>query len=68
MARPSGVNYPCYWMYPDNRSEWRWTYYAKNGEEIAVSSEGYTTKQNCRHSLDLIRASGTDAIYAPSEG
>jgi len=65
MVRPSGVKYPCYWMYPDNQNLWRWTYYGNNGEEIAVSSESYTSKQNCRHGVDIMRASNGSMIYAP---
>jgi uncharacterized protein YegP (UPF0339 family) len=67
MARPSSVEYPCYWMYPDSRGEWRWTYYGDNGEEIAVSSESYTTKTNCRHGVEIMRASADSKIYAPKD-
>nr|WP_249729911.1 DUF1508 domain-containing protein [Chelatococcus sp. YT9] len=52
-------------MYKDNRGEWRWVYYAKNGEEIAVSSESYTSKQNCRYSVDIMRASSNSTVFAP---
>ena len=31
--------YPSYWLYKDNRGEWRWSYDAKNGETIAVSAK-----------------------------
>jgi uncharacterized protein len=58
------LEYPCYWMRKDNRGEWRWTYYATNGEEIAVSSEGYKNKTDCRRGVDIMQASGNDAIFA----
>lgn len=67
-SRPSGLKYPCYWMYKDKAGEWRWVFYAAgNGEEIAVSSEGYINKQDCRRGLDLVRNSGDPdvGIYAP---
>lgn len=67
MSRPSGVKYPCYWMYKDSKSQWRWTYYGANAEEIGVSSESYTSKQNCRHSVDIMRASGESEIYSQKE-
>jgi uncharacterized protein YegP (UPF0339 family) len=53
-------------MYRDNRNEWRWTYFGENGEEIGVSSESYTTKQNCQHSVDMMRASKGSKIYEQS--
>lgn len=66
--RPTGLKYPCYWMYRDAKNEWRWVFYAAgNGEEIAVSSESYVNKADCRRGVDLMRAS-TDAdvlVYAP---
>ena len=65
-VRPLGVSYPCYWMYKDNANLWRWVYYAKNGEEIAVSSESYTTKQNCLNAVDLMKASSGSTTYEPS--
>ncbi|WP_285295782.1 YegP family protein [Aureimonas altamirensis] len=52
-------------MYKDNRGEWRWVYYAKNGEEISVSSEGYTSKQNCQYSVDLMKVSYSATVYEP---
>jgi len=57
------VTYPCYWMRKDARGEWRWTYYAKNAEPIAVSSEGYTRREDCSHSIDLLKASSTHPVF-----
>ncbi len=33
------VTYPCYIQRKDQSGNWYWIYYAKNGEEIARSSE-----------------------------
>ena len=67
-VRPaSGLSYPCFWMYRDSKGEWRWVYYGDNAEEIGVSSEGYATKQNCRRTVDIMRASGTSQVYAPKD-
>lgn len=57
------VTYPCYWMKKDNRGEWRWTYYAKNGEAIAVSSEGYVNRTDCSHSITLVKNSRDDPVF-----
>jgi uncharacterized protein YegP (UPF0339 family) len=57
------VTYPCYWLRKDSRGEWRWTYYAKNGEEIGVSSEGYKNYSDCRHGVTLMQGSSSDPIF-----
>ena len=54
---------PRYRMYKDNKDEWRWTYLAKNGIKIAVSSESYKNKADRRHSIDLLKASADDPVY-----
>jgi uncharacterized protein YegP (UPF0339 family) len=64
--RPDGLKYPCYWMYRDNKNEWRWIYYGDNGEEIGVSSESYTTKANCQRSVQIMKASSNSTVYEPS--
>ncbi|WP_375338416.1 DUF1508 domain-containing protein [Variovorax paradoxus] len=57
------VTYPCYWMRKDVRGEWRWTYYARNAEPIAVSSESYKRREDCSHSISLLKASSTHAVF-----
>lgn len=57
------MTYPCYKMYTDAKGEWRWTYYAKNAEKIAVSSEGYKAKADCRRGIDLMKGSTNDPVY-----
>lgn len=46
----------------DSRNEWRWTFYADNGEAIAVSSEGYVRETDCDHGIALVKrdAPGAD--------
>ena len=41
--------------YRDNRNEWRWTFYASNGEPIAVSSEGYVREADCDTSIVIVK-------------
>lgn len=57
------MSFPCYLMYRDNREEWRWTYYAVNGEVIGVSSEGYVREEDCRRSVQIMRDSGSSQLY-----
>jgi len=55
--------YPSYFIYKDRAGEYRWRYEAVNGRTIADSGEGYKTKKDCRHGLDLIRKSSNDPIW-----
>ena len=59
--------YPSYWIYRDNRGEWRWTYEASNGKTIAVSSEGYNRHADCRHSITLMQASNKTPTWLPTK-
>jgi len=52
-----------YIIYRDSRLEWRWRYVAANNYIIGVSSEGYINKQDCLHSIELMKASGTAPVY-----
>jgi len=51
-----------YELYKDRADEWRWRYMAKNGEEIAKSSEGYKNKGDCTHGIDLVKGSANDPV------
>lgn len=64
---PDGLRYPCYWMYRDDKKLWRWVYYGDNAEEIAVSSESYVNKADCRRGVDIMRASHNSEIFAPKD-
>jgi uncharacterized protein YegP (UPF0339 family) len=59
--------YPSYLIYKDTAGEYRWRYQAVNGQVIADSGEGYKTKKDCRHGLDLIRASGKDEVFRAND-
>lgn len=52
-----------YWMYQDTKGEWRWRLKASNGAIIAVSSEGYVNKSDCKHSIDLVKSSFSAPVY-----
>ncbi|THV37306.1 YegP family protein [Rhizobium rosettiformans] len=59
--------YPSYWMYKDNRGEWRWTYHASNGEPISVSSEGYVKRSDCERSIEIMKASTNSPVWLPAD-
>lgn len=55
-------------IYRDHRNEWRWTFRAANHEPIAVSSEGYTRRENCLHSIALVKTgSPMGKVYDDSQ-
>jgi uncharacterized protein YegP (UPF0339 family) len=53
-------------MYRDNRGEWRWRYDASNAKTIAVSSEGYVRRVDCRRGIDLMKNSGSAEVWIPN--
>lgn len=58
--------YPSYWLYKDNRDEWRWTYEASNGKTIAVSSESYKKRSDCERGIEIMKASHSSPIWFPA--
>lgn len=44
-----------------SNNQWRWRFVASNGKIIAMSSEAYHNKADCRHGIDLIKAEGPGA-------
>ncbi|MFC0308208.1 YegP family protein [Gallibacterium trehalosifermentans] len=49
-------------LYKDIKGEFRWRLKAGNHEIIATSSEGYTTKQSCKHAIDLVKAVTAETV------
>jgi uncharacterized protein YegP (UPF0339 family) len=47
-------------IYKDHKGEWWWRLKAANGDDIADSDEGYSSKQDCHNDIDKIR--GTTII------
>ncbi len=58
--------YPSYWMYKDNRNEWRWSYEAVNGKTIAVSSESYIKRTDCERSIEIMKGSTNSPVWFPA--
>jgi uncharacterized protein len=48
-------------VYQDAKSEYRWRLKAANGQTIATSGEGYTTKQNCLNGINSVKSNAPDA-------
>ncbi len=42
--------------YKDASRQWRWAFYADNGECIAVSSEAYINEIACDNSIALVKS------------
>ncbi len=59
MSRP----FPSYWIYRDQRNEWRWRYDASNGLTIAVSSESYKNKADCMRGIEIMKASASGEVW-----
>src|SRR5665647_554283 len=53
---------PKFQVYKDNAGKFRFHLYARNGEIIADSSEGYETKDACFNGIDVVGQSGTAEI------
>ena len=49
-------------VYEDGKGEYRWRFQANNNKIIADSGEGYKSKADCEHGIDLIKK---DAPAAP---
>jgi uncharacterized protein YegP (UPF0339 family) len=41
-------------FYQDKASEWRWNVVSSNGNTVAASSEGFSSKHNAQRNLKLL--------------
>ena len=48
-------------LYTDRKGEYRWRLRARNGEIIADSNEGYSSKASCKHGIDLVKQQAANA-------
>jgi len=48
-------------MHKDTQGEWRWKFQADNYRTIAVSSESYINKTDCRDSIDIVKKQAPSA-------
>ncbi len=42
-------------IYKDNSGEYRWEFKANNGETIAVVSESHPSKDDAKHSVEIMQ-------------
>jgi uncharacterized protein len=49
-------------LYKDRKGEYRWHLRARNGEIIADSNEGYSSKASCKHGIDLVKEQAASAV------
>lgn len=57
----SGESKAEFFMYKDNAGEWRWNLRHRNGNIIADSAEGYSSKAGARNGLDSVRKNTPNA-------
>ena len=48
-------------VYQDSAGEWRWRLVAANGNIIADSGEGYTSKQGAKRGIESVKEGAADA-------
>lgn len=48
-------------VYADSAGEYRWRLLADNNQVIATSGEGYKSKADCKHGIDLVKTSAPNA-------
>jgi uncharacterized protein YegP (UPF0339 family) len=48
-------------IYKDSEGKYRWQLSAANGDLIAHSNEGYSSKDSCRHAIDFLKQQAASA-------
>ena len=49
-------------IYTDAKGEYRWRLKAANGNIVADSGEGYTTKANCLNGINAVKGAGSAPV------
>jgi len=55
-------------VYRDSAGEWRWRLVASNGNIIADSGEGYSSKQGAERGIESVKRNAADAEVEFVEG
>lgn len=50
-------------IFQDASYQWRWRLRAGNNQIVATSGESYTSKQNCRYAVDLVKSAWNAPVY-----
>lgn len=48
-------------MYQDKAGEWRWRLKSGNGQQIASSGEGYSSKSACENGINAVKRDAPNA-------
>lgn len=59
--------FPSFYLYKDAKKEWRWSYEAKNGKTIAVSSESYKNRTDAEHSIEIMKGCYNSPTWMPAD-
>lgn len=52
---------PTFELYQDSAGEWRWRLVAENGNIIADSAEGYSSKQGAKRGIESVKRTAGQA-------
>ncbi|WP_440010101.1 HVO_2922 family protein [Halomicrococcus sp. SG-WS-1] len=66
-ARATRASLGRFEVYRDTADEWRWRLVHRNGNIIATSGEGYTSRQNAEKGLRSVMANAPDADVTTEE-
>lgn len=51
------ITYPCFIARLDGRGRWYWTYYTREDEAVASSTERYVEREACEQSVRQVKES-----------
>ena len=55
-------------LYADRADEWRWRLVHDNGNILADSGEGYSSKQKCKQGIESVKRNASNADIEDVEG
>jgi hypothetical protein len=55
-------------LYRDAADEWRWRLVVPNGNVVADSGEGYTSKQSAKRGIESVKTNAPDADVVETDG
>ncbi|MBB1251557.1 YegP family protein [Rhizobium sp. G21] len=59
--------YPSFLIYKDTAGEYRWKYQASNTKIIADGGEGYNSKSDCEHGIELVKGSENSPVWVTQD-
>lgn len=64
LQKPEAKTCPKFEIYLDKKGEYRYRLYASNGENIAISEDGYKSKSGCINGMKSVSVNAKDATIA----